>query len=111
MRAPAQETSLFPTQERARRRRTDPITSFWAAQGIDCNRRQGMVLAAFIKGDATHEDLIERVREIYPDSPVADSTVRTGCSELMEKGLVESLGAIGRTKFGKTCNVYRRVNP
>lgn len=100
--------TLFPVQQKARRRKTDPISSFWSAQGIDCNRRQGMVLSAFIGlEDATHDDLIERAREMFGD--VAESTIRTGVSELEAIGLVEWTGLHGFSKRGGKARLYRRV--
>lgn len=102
------QDTLFSVQQRARRRRTDPQSSFWAAQGIDCNRRQGMVLSAFVGiEDATHDQLIDRVREMFGD--VAESTVRTGVSELEAMGLVEWTGLHGFSKRGGKARLYKRV--
>ena len=108
--SPPQETSLFAPERRARARRTDPVTSFWAAQGVDVNRRQGMVLSAFIGLEkATQDDLIARARELYGD--VAESTIRTGCSELeqMSPPLVEWSGEYGTSARGGKARLYRRV--
>ena len=104
--APKQDTSLFSTPEKARVRKTDPITSVFAAQGIDCNRRQAMVLTALVSGEATQHELIRRARELFGD--IAESTIRSGVSELERKGLVENLGAIGTSPSGHKANVYRR---
>lgn len=107
MKSAPQDTTLFRVEKRARARRTDPITSFWAAQGVNVNRRQGLVLDALVSGPATQHELIDRVRAMHGDQ-VPESTVRTGCSELQEMGLVECLGAIGQSKLGRPANVYRR---
>ena len=102
------QASLFSTPQKARRRRADPISSFWAAQGVDVNKRQGMVLSAFVGlQDATHDDLIERAREMFGD--VAESTIRTGVSELEAIGLVEWTGLHGFSKRGGKARLYRRV--
>ena len=111
MKTPVQDTSLFPVKERARARRSDPVSSFWAAQGIDYNHRQGLVLNALIKGPATQHEIIERVREAE-GRYIAESTIRTGVSELQNNfhpPLVESLGPIGKSPSGHPANVYRRV--
>jgi hypothetical protein len=106
--AESSQLSLIAPPRTGRARRTDPITSRWAGWGIDVNRRQGMVLDAFVGLEqATHDELIDRVRAMYGD--VAESTVRTGCSELEELRLVECLGAIGSSRRGKPARVYRRV--
>lgn len=107
MKTPVQSTSLFDTQERARARRHDKNSSWWAAQGIDCTARQAKVLSAFVGLEtATHDQLIDRARELFGD--VAESTIRTGCNELEAKGLVECLGLIGTSKRGNRCGLYRR---
>lgn len=106
--APKQNTSLFVTEDRARARRRDPRTSYWAAQGIDVNARQAMCLDGFIAGPCTQHVLIERVRELHGQT-IAESTIRSGVSELERKGLVENLGAIGESPSGHKANVYRRV--
>lgn len=110
--APKQNSALFPVEQRARSRRTDPVTSAWAAQGIVCNRRQAMVLTALIQGQGTQHDIIKRAREIFGDN-IAESTIRTGVSELMDETrffppLVESLGPIGTSPSGHKANVFRR---
>lgn len=110
MKTAPQDTSLFSLEKRARARKTDPITSFWAAQGVDVNRRQGMVLDALVAGEATQHELIDRVREMH-GSNIAESTIRTGVSELQRDGLVESLGPIGLSPSGHKANVYRRIPP
>jgi hypothetical protein len=107
VRAARQDTRLFDPTPKARRRRTDPITSFWAAQGVDVNRRQAQVLDALVRGQATHDELIDRVREMHGEQ-IAESTIRTGCSELQLAGYVECLGPIGKSRRGHKANVYRR---
>lgn len=107
MKAPVQDSALFSVQQRARARRSDPVTSVFAAMGIDCTRRQAMVLTAFIGFEtATHDQLIDAARERFGD--VAESTIRTGCSELEEMGWVERVG-IGLSKRGHKCGLYKRV--
>lgn len=109
MKSAPQDTTLFPTKQRARARRTDPRTSFWAAQGIDCTYRQALVLDALVAGPGTQHELIERVRAMHGQG-IPESTIRTGVSELasMNPPLVECLGPIGRSPAGKPANVYRR---
>ena len=104
---PRQDTSLFPVKERARARRNDPRTSWYAARGIDVNARQAMCLDGFINGPCTQHELIDRVRRIH-GAHIPESTIRSGVPELVEKGYVECLGEIGTSPSGKTVNVWRR---
>lgn len=111
MKTPVQDTALFGTQPKARARRHDPATSFWAAQGIDVNRRQAMVLDALVYGKATQHEIIRRARELHGEH-IAESTIRTGVSELENRfpPLVRCLGAIGKAPSGKAANVYERIS-
>lgn len=107
-RIPPQDSSLFATPPKARARRHDPITSVWAAQGVDVNRRQAMVLTALIQGPATQHEIIRRARELFGES-IAESTIRTGVSELEHRfpPLVEVTG-MGKAPSGKPARIYGR---
>lgn len=76
-----------------RARREDPATSHEAAAGISDRLRelQQRVLALFERhGPMTHHALIAAYRAAH--GPAAESTIRTRCAELVEKGLIRDTG-------------------
>ena len=101
------QASLFDTEEKARRRKTDPITSFWAAQGVDVTRSEGLVLNAFIKGPGTSHQLYARIREQH--HMTTPQRVRTALTTLRDKGLVETVpGEYGPSENGGKSQIWRR---
>ena len=101
------QSSLFSTEEKARRRRTDAITSFWAAQGVDVSRSEGLVLNAFISGRGTSHQLYERIRQQH--HMITPQRVRTALTTLRDKGLVETVpGEYGPSEHGGKSVIWRR---
>jgi hypothetical protein len=103
------QAALFPTQDKARRRRRDPETSLWAAQGIDVTATQALVLSAFINGPATDDQLFERIEHYWPDKKVTPQSVRSRRSELVAKGLVKWTGEHGVSSNGGKARVWGRA--
>jgi hypothetical protein len=103
------QAALFPIQEKARRRRHDPETSLWAAQGIDVTATQALVLSAFINGEATDDQLYERICHYWPDKKVTPQSVRSRRAELVSKGLVKWTGSHGISANGGKARVWGRA--
>lgn len=101
------QLTLVP--EKARARRQDPWTSHLAAEGVDVTRGQGIVLAAFIGGPATDDELVDRIKDYWPDVEITPQSVRSRRAELVRKKLVEDSGKVGVTHNGGPSKVWRRV--
>lgn len=103
------QASFFPTPPVARARRSDPSTSHLAASGVDVTQTQALVLSAFVRGDATDDELYERICHYWPEKKVTPQSVRSRRSELVSKGLVEFSGNYSTTSNGGKCRVWRRI--
>lgn len=101
------QATLFPmTERKARARKTDPLTSWWAANGVDVNRSEALVLVALIQGPATSDDLWERI--IEAGHTITSQRVRTALSDMEKRGLAEPNGEYGMTLNGGRSRVWRR---
>lgn len=100
------QTSLFPTEQRARARRSDPLTSWWAANGVDVSRSEALVLVALVNGPGTSDELWERI--IGAGHSITPQRVRTALSDMERRGLTEPTGEYGMTLNGGRSRVWRR---
>ena len=98
---------MFPVKERARARRSDPITSWWAAQGVDVSRSEGLVLNALINGPAVPHIIWERILD--KGESITPQRVRTALSEMKKRGLVHTTGKIGLSENGGPSREWART--
>lgn len=106
-RANDSQLTLLSPEPRARARRTDPITSFWAAQGVDVKVSEGLVLNALISGPGTPHDLYLRI--IERGHSITPQRVRTALSDMKARGLCAPTGAMGISEHGGKSRVWGRV--
>ena len=84
----------------AHARNTDPITSHEAAEGVDVNRSQALVLAfctSYMGEYFTDKNLAATYRRVVEVGeaqlpPVSDSRIRTARKELVDAGLITFAG-------------------
>src|SRR5688500_7814468 len=101
------QPSLFSVPETARRRRTDPITSFWPTQGIDVSASEGLTLNAFAgAGPGTSHELSPRLQERGPS--ISPQRVRTALTTLEKRGLTYRTGRYGVSEYGKKAEIWSR---
>lgn len=100
------QVSLFDVERKARRRRTDPITSYWAAQGIDVSASEGLVLNAFISGRGTSHELHQRI--VASGHSITPQRVRTALSDMEKRGLTIRTGEYGLSENGGPSEIWRR---
>lgn len=96
-----------PRLESAHARRTDPLTSHTAAASVKVSVSEDFVLGCLkdLAKPVMDEQLIDYVRETYPDVGFTDSRLRTARGKLVEKGLVRFAGR-GRSKRDKPSNLW-----
>lgn len=99
-----------PRLEVAHARTTDPLPSHEAAASVKVSVSEDFVRGVMedIGKPVLDEDLIEFVREEYPDVRYTDSRLRTARAKLVEKGLVRFAGR-GRTKRDKVASLFEVV--
>lgn len=92
-----------------RKRWSDPETSRQAAESVSLSKvsdLQRRILAALIR-PLTDEQLIARIRELWPDQRVSPQSVRSRRAELVRRGLVADSGLRRPTQYGSTATVWR----
>lgn len=96
-----------PHLEIAHARTTDPLPSHLAAASVKVSVSEDFVLGVMtdIAKPVLDEDLLEFIREQYPDVTHTDSRLRTARAKLVEKGLVRFAGR-GRTKRDKVASLF-----
>lgn len=90
-----------------RARNDDPETSHAAAEEISDHLRelQQRVLTLFAEqGPMTHHELIAKYRDAF--GKTSESTIRTRCAELVEKGLIVDTGARADLESGRRAVVW-----
>jgi len=92
--------------DRARTRRSDPLTSHEAADTNDVHGSQVSVLLTLsMSGPLADHELVERIKDYSP------SRVRTARSELVEMGMVEFTGFYRLTAGNRRTQVWQVVKP
>lgn len=102
-------SSLFPVDEHAHARRTDPTTSHEAAARVQVTQTQHRVLACLIKGPATDDEIVARFRDYWPEDKTSPQSIRSRRAELVVKGLVLHDGTFGVSDLGGKSRKFRRA--
>ncbi len=96
----------FPLTESAHARRTDPLESHFAAEvaTTQLSRTRERVLAVLRQhGPLSDEEMIQKIRSMWPDWDVSDANLRSRRSDLHKDGLVHRNGR-AVTKHNRTCS-------
>lgn len=101
------QAALFDLERKARRRRSDPISSFWAAQGIDVSASEGLVLNSLVSGRGTSHELHQRI--VQRGHRITPQRVRTALKELESRGLTHRTGEYGLSEHGGKSEVWSRA--
>jgi len=96
-----------PEAPRARARRSDPATSFAAAESVSRIRESQQIILSLLRTFGPHydEQLIELVT-LHSPIPMSPSGVRTRRAELVDKGLVRDSRQRARTASGRQTIVW-----
>ncbi len=92
--------------DKARARRTDPITSHSAADSVDVKGHRAVVLEALRFGPATDEELIDRIRQRWPEAAPSDQSIRSRRCELRRMGFVRATDEFRPSSRGNSSRVW-----
>ena len=101
------QASLFSVERRARARRNDPYTSWYATQGIDVSRSEAMTLTALVSGPGTSDEIWQRI--VDRGDPITPQRVRTALSEMRKRGLTRTTGETKPSLNGGPSRVWTRA--
>lgn len=109
--APEEAKESHPLFDPPRARRTDPVTSHYAARRVDADVSESIrarVLHVLrTRGPATHEEILAVFADKGWDG--SPSGVRTRCRELASAGMVRDTGQIRQTQCGRASVVWAAV--